>query len=301
MATRDLAALHRLEDWLFGCAVKAARSRARLRLRSLRVQGESIRYLERDGVGETIVLLHGYAASKDNWLLFARNTPAPYRLIIPDLPGHGDSDFRPDCGHDAASLSRRLAHIVEGLGLERAHFAGNSLGGWVATLFAAAHPERVATLGLFNAAGVFAPTPSDLQHMLARGRNPLLVERAEDFATLITMVFHKPPTIPWPAARALPRLYVRRRPQNARIWHDIVTHLVEVVDVLPQLTMPTLVLWGEHDRVLHVSSTQVFAKHLADPRVVVMEECGHSPMLEQPSRCARHYTEFLRASGRRAR
>ena len=60
------------------------------------VQGQKIAYLERQGSGETIVLLHGFGANKDNWVRFTRSLPKEYRVIAFDLPGHGDSSKEND-------------------------------------------------------------------------------------------------------------------------------------------------------------------------------------------------------------
>ena len=132
----------------FGVALE--RGLARVGATSIDVNGETFAYLERKGEGEVIVLLHGFAANKDNWVRFVRHLPRSYPVLIFDLPGHGDSSFDPQKSYDAFALTERIAVAFEQLGLKRFHLAGNSLGGWVATLYAIDHPEKMLTLGLFE-------------------------------------------------------------------------------------------------------------------------------------------------------
>ena len=73
----------------FGLSIE--RCRSDLDYKTITLNGERYAYLERQGEGETIVLLHGFAANKDSWIRFVRHLPAPYRVVVLDMPGHGDS------------------------------------------------------------------------------------------------------------------------------------------------------------------------------------------------------------------
>lgn len=282
-----------IEDALYRAGLGAMRGLCGLAPHVQGTGGERIAWLERPGPGETIVLLHGFASNKDCWLGFVRHLPRRYRVLAFDLPGHGDSGFDAAARHDAASVARRLAAFMEQRGPARFHLLGSSFGGLVATLYAARAPQRVSTLGLIDPLGVYPPRPSELQRLLQQGDNPLIVDSRADFERLLRFVFHRQPFLPWPARHALARMQVRRAALNRSIWADLHGRLEEVVDLLPRLRMPVFLLWGTHDRVLEVSSVQIYQEHVPDLDVVLLADCGHSPMQERPADSARCYTAFL--------
>ena len=292
---RDVLA--RLEDRLFQWAINTARRTAGFRNRHSGDGTDRIAYLERSGDVESIVLLHGFAANKDNWLQFVRGLPRHYRIVSFDLPGHGDSGFSADCDYRPTVLAQRIAAAVDMLGLDRFHIAGNSLGGWVSTLIAANQPGRIMSLALIDAAGVFPPIPSDLQSMLDDGQNPLLVNDRAGFEVLMDMVFYRRPPMPWPIPQALTRMAQNHYGRNTKIFDDVHANLVETIDLLPGLDMPTLVLWGAKDRILHVSSTKVFAAHLPRSEVIIIPNCGHCPILERARESVLHYRSWLNVMG----
>ena len=260
---------------------------------SIEVSGHTISYLERAGSGETIVLLHGFAANKDNWIRFVRHLPCSYRILIFDLPGHGDSSYDPGETYDAFNIANRMWETFDALALDQFHLIGHSLGGWVATIQAIDRPQSILTLGLFDPAGVLAPIPSELQELLKKGDNPLLVNTPDDFERLLDFVFYKRPFMPWPIKPAMTEVYISRAAINQKIWDDIALRLEQTSDSFNRLTMPTLVLWGANNRILHVSSVAVYEEHLPHASIVIMKNCGHSPMTERPKEAAALYLSFL--------
>lgn len=280
------------QDRLFGAGLLVERWRSGMVERRSGT-GETV-YLERPGEGETVVLLHGFAANKDVWLQFTRHLPQSYRVIAIDLPGHGDSAKGLAEHYGAARLTEHFAHTVNELGLKRFHLAGSSLGGLISTYYALDHPDRVLTLGLFAPAGVYPPTPSELQHLLEQGDNPLLVDSRQDFDRLLDFLFVETPFMPWPVRPVLAREFVARSVVNRKIWTDLVSEFEDLRSLLPGLRMPTLIVWGEGDRVLHASSIEVYREFVPQLRTVVMSGTGHTPMTEHPRRTAIHYRRFLR-------
>ena len=283
-------------DRVFWFAVRVARRHVGFAYAEAGTGTDTIAYLDRPGSGEAIVLLHGFAANKDVWLRFARHIPSHYRVIAIDLPGHGDSGSQANASYRPAELAARIVHTTDLLNLDRFHVAGNSLGGWVAALIAAERPQQILSLGLISAVGVYPTAPSELQIMLERGHNPLIANNRADFNDLMDLLFFRRPPMPWPIPHALTRLAQSRYSINSTIFDDIYANLLEkeIVDLLPAITMPTLILWGDKDRVLHVSSAEVFHDHLPLSQVVIMKHCGHAPIIERPGETAAHYLAFLR-------
>lgn len=282
-----------VEDALFDAAVAVERQRAGLDARRITVDGREYAYLERAGDGDTLVLLHGFASQKDVWIRFVRHLPDDYRVIVPDLPGHGDSARDPGAVHDAPFLAAGVGRVLDALGVERYHLAGNSLGGMVAVLLAHRRGAQVRTLVLIDAAGVQPPRQSEFERLIAAGDNPLIVDSRAELARMVELVFVEPPPMPWPAARVLTRRFAARKPFTEKLWRDIWGRRELVTPLLPGIAAPTLVVWGEQDRILDVSSVAVFEAGLPDAEVVRLARTGHSPMLERPRDTARLVADFL--------
>lgn len=270
------------------------RERAGLSDQQKEVAQLSIHYYEggpKDG--ETILMVHGFGASKDNWLVFARYFTPRYHVIAVDVPGFGDSS-KPDASYDVGSQAERLHAFTQALGIEKLHIIGNSMGGHISALYAARHPEQVRSVALFDNAGVQSPKPSELMERLKRGEsNPLVVTRAEDFSQLIDFVFVVPPPMPAKVQHYLGERAVASSDRNGKIFRQLVDRYIPLEPELPKIQAPTLLLWGDRDRLLDVSSIEVMKPLLKQPSVVIMKDCGHAPMLERPQESAEHYQQFL--------
>lgn len=243
--------------------------------------------------GETLVLLHGFAADKDNWLRFSRHLTQDYRVIALDLPGFGDSDLPPG-SYDVGTQTERLANILDAMGIEQAHVLGNSMGGHIAALFAARYPDRVHSLALLANAGIDSPHKSELYRLLTRGApNPLVVKQPQDFDNLLHFIFVEPPYLPESLKRYLGERSMAKAAHHERVFKQLVERPVPLEPELAKIQAPTLLLWGRQDRVLDVSSIEVMQPLLREPSVVIMENVGHAPMLERPDESALLYRQFL--------
>ncbi|UTW08364.1 alpha/beta fold hydrolase [Pseudomonas benzenivorans] len=243
--------------------------------------------------GETLLMIHGFGADKDNWLRFARHLTDRYQVIAIDLPGFGDSS-RPNASYDVGTQTERVASFVQALKIDRLHLIGNSMGGHIAALYAARYPQQVISLALLDNAGVSAPQKSELIERLERGAaNPLVVETAEDYDRLLDFVFVEPPALPAPLKAHLAERAIAQREHYQRIFAQLVERYIPLEPELPKIQAPTLLLWGDRDRVLDVSSIEVMRPLLRQPSVVIMKDCGHAPMIERPQETAEHYQRFL--------
>jgi abhydrolase domain-containing protein 6 len=271
------------------------RSVSRLAPHTVNAGGLTLSYLERPGPGDTIVLIHGFSADKDNWVRFTRHLPAEYRVIALDMPGHGDSAKPADATYSAEFLAACLSRAIDALKLDRVHLAGNSMGGYLSVLYASRNPGRVIDLCLMDPAGFFkgVPEQSDLMTALSRGRNPLTPTTAKDFDELMGYAFYRKPFMPWPVMSVLEAKAVASGPFVKKMFKDFNTNMVDPAPLLPGLRVPVLVIWGDRDRILHVSTTEILAKGLPDREIVIMKDCGHMPMLERPKETAGLYVRFL--------
>lgn len=281
--TAQLASLRLIEQY------RAGLSHERTRVGDLNIHY----YQGGPANGEVIVLLHGFAADKDNWLRFSRYLTDRYRVIALDLPGFGESD-RPAGSYDVGTQAERLANILETLGIDRAHLLGNSMGGHIAALYAARYPEHVRSLALFDNAGIEAPHESELYRRLREDQgNPLVVHKPEDFQPLLDFVFVEPPYLPESLKHHLAERAMANAAHHEQIFAQLVERYIPLEPQLPHITAPTLLLWGRQDRVLDVSSIEVMQPLLQKPSVAIMDGVGHVPMLERPEQSALLYRQFL--------
>ncbi|MGY4532695.1 abhydrolase domain-containing protein 6 [Pseudomonas sp. TE3786] len=243
--------------------------------------------------GETLLMIHGFGANKDNWVRFAKYFTKRYQVIALDLPGFGDSS-QPDASYDVGTQTERLAAFVKTLGLGKVHVIGNSMGGHIAALYAARHPEQVRSVALLDNAGVTSPNKSEFYQILERGEpNPLVARDAEGFARLVSFVFVQPPSVPANVRRYMAEQSSARSAQNDKVFSHLRERYIPLEPELPKIQVPTLLLWGDKDRVLDVSSIEVMKPLLKKPTVVIMKDCGHVPMIERPQETAGHYQAFL--------
>ncbi|MDX1366603.1 alpha/beta hydrolase [Pseudomonas sp.] len=243
--------------------------------------------------GETILMVHGFGASKDNWLHYARYFTENYRVIALDLPGFGDSS-KPYASYDVGTQAERLAAFTQALQIEKLHLIGSSMGGHISALYAARYPEQILSVALLGNAGIDSPQKSELIERLERGEaNPLIVKTAQQFEQLLAFIFVEVPSMPERLKQALAQRSIANSAHNERVFAQLVSRYIPLEPVLPKIQAPTLLLWGAQDRVLHVSSIEVMRPLLQRPSVVVMQNCGHAPMLERPRETAEHYQAFL--------
>lgn len=289
-------------ETLFRLAEKAERRIAGLVKKEIRVDDHTIVYLE-GGKGQTIVLLHGFGANKDNWIRFARNLTGDYHMVIPDIPGFGESSRMPNERYDAEAQLKRIDRFTEAMNLERFHMAGNSMGGMLSAMYGATYPRKVLTLALLAPGGVRSPKLSEMDILLRNGTNPLLTGSAEDYDRLLKLCFVKVPFIPYQFKKILVADAITHREFDEKVWRDMKwDHTKEKPSLLetslepylPRIQVPVLILWGDADKILDVGGASVLENNLKNYRTVIMKDTGHIPMLEKPRETASHFLSFLK-------
>jgi pimeloyl-ACP methyl ester carboxylesterase len=239
-----------------------------------------------------IVMLHGYSSERDIWIRFAKKFTDDYRVIIPDLAGHGDTPFKEGADYSAPAQAERVAALLDALDIDEAHLIGNSMGGFIAATFGHRYPERTLSLALVDAAGVTSPHPSEMDTQIEAGHNPFLLTERDQFDDFYAMTMAKPPFLPGFVKTAKAQDYVDRREELAEIFTGF-HHRFLLDENLAEITAPTLVMWGEKDQLVDPSTAAVWAEGLPNARLVTYADLGHMPMIEDPDRSAGDYREFL--------
>ncbi len=275
------------------CAVGLGLMRGRSR--SVRVGDVRMPYLE-GGRGDPVVLVHGFAANKETWLLTAVPLSRSYHLVIPDLPGYGAADAIPPSRATAREQAVALVRFLDAIGLDRVHLVGNSMGGGITLRVARDFPERVRTATLIDAAGPKVE-PSELDRLLDRGINPLLPESTDDAEGLMRFIAEKQRYMPAAMRRYAVSTVVDARDrlqQQFEVWRrgrgaDGVPEDIE------EIRVPTLVIHGDCDRLIDVSTGRALGGRIPGAELVVLSGVGHVPQLEVARKTARLIDDFLSA------
>lgn len=254
----------------------------------------NVRYLS-GGRGAPVLLLHGIFAEKEHWVDFVRALGGPYAVYAPDLPGFGESGRFDDQRYDYDAQIERVKSFLDAMGIERAHVAGSSMGGTLAALFAVRYPERALTVAFIGAPhGIKTTTRSDMDFAIDAGKpSPLIANSEAEFEAMLDFLFHRRPWLPYPVAQVARDDALRNASSNVRLWNEQLSDRYLLDAQIDALRTPTLVLWGEQDRVFDVSGAEVLRQRLRSAEVHVLPQVGHLPMLEAARASASMYAKFL--------
>jgi pimeloyl-ACP methyl ester carboxylesterase len=242
------------------------------------------------GAWPTTVVLHGLgsAATPFGRLLLGLR-PHVRRVLAPDLPGHGFSEA-PRTPLSAEVLFSTVAELLELLAGESLVLVGNSLGGALCLRYALEHPQRLRALVLISPAGA-EMTPLEWQSLLDSFR----MQTTEDARRLLSRLYHRTP-IYMPAFASGLRTSLQRKAVVDMLQSVTPLDLLSA-ERLGELTVPTLLLWGQSERLLPASSLVYFRRHL--PAHVVIEEpegFGHCPHIDDPVRLSRRVLDFVEST-----
>ncbi len=242
-----------------------------------------------------VVMLHGFGASLHTWDDWAALLESDDRIIRIDLPGFGLTGPDPTGDYtDARSIAVLLA-LLDRLGVQRATFIGNSMGGRIAWAFAAAHPDRVAKLVLVSPDGFAGPGVEygKLQEVPALMQVlPYTLPRSMLRANLAIAYADQGRLTDATVQRAYDMM-VAPGVRSAIVARMRQLVLPDPVPLLRRLAMPTLLLWGDKDGMIPVSNAQDYLAALPNASLVVVPGIGHVPQEEAPRETITPLRDFL--------
>ena len=281
---------------IYETAIGLERSSAGLEADTVMVDDLEIAYLRNHQAvdGDTIVMIHGFGANKDNWTRLAGHLTDDFNVYAIDLPGHGESSKPLDIGYRLEDQAGYVARIMEMLSVGNAHIMGNSMGGAITALYAASYPERVKSAVLFDPAGILE-YESELVDLVMDGDNPLIPKQPGDFERLMDFALEKKPFVPWPIMGVMEERAIANRDVNEVIFAAIRDAGFEsdFRNAITRIQAPVLIIWGKEDRVINYRNGKVFAAAIPDARLELMEGIGHAPMVEAPEESAELFRAFI--------
>lgn len=286
---------HAADKALFDDILKGQEAVAGFKRHEAVVDGQKIFYLDNEQQGgKPILLIHGFGDSSMTWVQFSRSLRHEgFRVIAPDLLGFGESARPADANYSFAAQAKRMFALMQQLGVEKFHVAGNSMGGGIAAEMAATQSQKILSLTLIDAAGVHYK-PADLDRAMLEGRNMLVLKNRQDFDALLNLVFVNKPPVPEPVTGYLAERAIKDWPLHERIAREaLLDDMNFLLLKMDAITAPTLILWGEKDRLLSVENTQVFKKFIRGSQVVIMPNVGHAPQVEMPYESSAEVVKFV--------
>ncbi len=249
---------------------------------AIKVAGLSL-HLRRAGAGAPILVLHHDIGTLDR-LPFYDDLASHFEVLVPDHPGHGRSE-RPDWMRSVRDLAAVYQWLLSDLGLEQASLVGLGFGGWVAAEMASLAPRDVRRLVLVGAMGIKPPEGDIMDQALV---SYLDYARAgfHDQAAFARLYGEEPSTDQleqWDISREM----------SFRIAWKPYMYSQTLPYLLGGVRAPALVVWGDDDQVVPLSSGRRYVEAVPNARLEIIPACGHLVELEQPTALATLIRSFV--------
>lgn len=260
--------------------------------KSVTIFGAKIRYLEAgEAAKPTVILLHGLGGSAENWQLNTPALAANYHVFALDQIGFGKSD-KPFLKYRVGTFVDFLDKFMAELKIEKASLVGNSMGGWVAGLFAVKYPNRVEKIVLADAAGLL-PKEVDFDRVYQ-----LNGSTRDEIRANMKLIFANP-ALQNNEALVDQFMTARVAANDGYTIDSLIESIKRKEDFLDarlgEIKKPTLIIWGKQDGLLPVTDGEKFNKGIAGSQLVIFENCGHVPQVEKALDFNREVLKFLEA------
>ncbi|SFO28484.1 4,5:9,10-diseco-3-hydroxy-5,9,17-trioxoandrosta-1(10),2-diene-4-oate hydrolase [Pseudonocardia ammonioxydans] len=246
------------------------------------------------GEGPAVIMLHGAGPGASAWSNFSGNVDAfaaSHRTLLVDMLGFGKSDGITDDSEPVTTIrARALRDLLDALGIEKASFVGNSMGGTVAMAFAVDYPERTERLVLMGSGGMLktlnVPQPSEGHRALrAAAANPT----RETIQRLVDVMLYDSSVLPAETFEERLRASQERPTPSvagSAYWRDQEPELHTI-------QAKTLIVWGREDRVNPLEIGLMLLREIPLSRLLVLKRCGHWAQVEQRDEFNRVALDFL--------
>jgi pimeloyl-ACP methyl ester carboxylesterase len=269
------------------------------------LHGERVAYLDEGPLsGEVLLLLHGMAGSSQTWRSVIGPLSRRYRVIAPDLLGHGDS-AKPRSDYSLGAFAVLLRDLLDELGITRTTVVGHSLGGGIAMQFSYQHPDYAERLILIGSGGLGPDVGLTLRLLSAPGAElvmPVIAPRRVLAAGERVRSWLRNVGVESPRGEEIWRSYrtfadAPTREAFLRTLRSVVDYRGQAVSALNRLStksdMPVMAIWGDRDAVIPVEHAYAARQARPDIRLEVLPGVGHFPHVERPHEVAGLIEDFV--------
>jgi pimeloyl-ACP methyl ester carboxylesterase len=274
-------------------------------LKYLELHGDRVAYREA-GSGEVLLLIHGMAGSSETWRAVLPQLAKHYRVVAPDLLGHGQS-AKPRGDYSLGAFAVWLRDLLDELGISRATIVGHSLGGGVAMQFVYQHPDYCQRLILISSGGLGPDVGWTLRLLSAPGAEfvlPVIAPQpvlnvGNKLRSWLTGVGIRSPRggEMWSSYSSLSD--AQTRAAFLRTLRSVVDYRGQAVSALNRLhvrsELPILAIWGDQDRIIPVEHGYAAQEARPDSRLEVLAGIGHFPQVECPTDVVDLIEDFMAA------
>lgn len=289
----------RLGEILLAAYVKRAMQQARLVRRRYSINGISLSVLETEGSRNRhkplMMMVHGFAGDNNIWLSLANLFKDEYHIVIPDLPGHGQTGFSTEWHYKVSDHGKLLTALIWRLGYQKATLVGNSMGGYITAWMAKHQSSAVSSSVLLCPAGMPSNKKSRLDAMLDKGQNPFFITRRRGYYRLLSMAMASGPYIPRIVKDVLADQHIARVNEYQQVFDDFVASGYINENELATTSTPVLIIWGGKDGLLDVSALDNWLACLHCDWEI-FHDVGHMPMAEAPARTYQRIQNFLHSN-----
>ncbi|MGK0374995.1 MAG: pimeloyl-ACP methyl ester carboxylesterase [Arenicella sp.] len=263
-------------------------SGAGLSNKSVDINGYTAHFYEGgDASKPTLMLLHGLNDDKNSFVTSIRELSVDYHIILPDLQAHGENQKLDGRDYSIGGQAAFINSLSDSLGISQLVIGGHSMGGHTSAAFAANYPNKTRGLVLVNAKGM------QLENQSAYTYFPEKVDLAflkasfdSDFVT--------PPAFPEPVLQYL----VNQMNDSIAFINGIIKQVENGADLsinekVQSISAPSLVLWGKQDPIVPLTHANSYTDNLANARMVLFDDAGHSPQFEIPEKIQAELKAFM--------
>jgi pimeloyl-ACP methyl ester carboxylesterase len=247
----------------------------------------------------TLLLIHGLGGSRDNWNRVAHHLTPYSHVVIPDLPGSGDSIIAADYDLQPATMTESLRRFAETIKIEKnLNVAGHSMGGAIAGLYTSLYFSDTQSLLLVDPAGVYATSKSAYLKDPTLLRQ-LIVEKPGDLNKVLHIAMQDPPFIPADLLVGQEKVMFDHVPTMKKLVERLILLNQSYTPdsfatVVKSIEAPTLVIWGKDDKIIDVGVVPELMSELKDKRPpLILNGVGHTPILEAEQLVVQAYLPFL--------
>jgi len=280
---------------IYDVVMSFERYKAGLEKKTIALEFGEIVYVENDVQSNVkLVLVHGFGGNKDTWNWIVPEWVDKYHVFVIDLPGHGESVSNMTLNYTITDQAARLNQFVEAIGINNFYLLGHSMGGAVALRFAGDHEENLKSLILIDAMGLEKTKSDGVKLVEKSDKNPLYdVCTRERLETLLDYSMYKPPYIPDMMKDALLKEKCARRDLEKVLYDDMYKDVCCLNDIAKNIHVPTLIIWGDKDKMTHLDNATLFHETIEGSEVAVLKDIGHVPILEDPVQTAYIIDTFI--------
>ncbi|XP_063283632.1 monoacylglycerol lipase ABHD6 [Pelobates fuscus] len=254
----------------------------------------------RPGPKPSLLMLHGFSAHKDMWLSVVKFLPKHLHLVCVDMPGHEGTTRSALDDYTANEQVKRIHQFVESINLNKKpfHLVGTSMGGNVAGVYAAQYPADICYLSLICPAGLQYPNDSKFLKQLKESGDPqkisLIPSTAEEMGEMLKLCSYVRFKIPRQVLQGLVDVRIPHNEFYRKLFLDIVREnsRYSLHEHMAKIKAPTQIIWGKQDQVLDVSGADVLSSSIPGSQVEILENCGHSVVMERPRKTAKLIVDF---------